>query len=193
MFEIERFIEEIEKANSEGQGAVGDVLARTVSEPNAVLQGLGEPRQAGVQVLHRADDLTILNIVWAPLMVLLPHNHNMWAAIGIYTGREDNVLWERQRDAAKASGATRDIRATRAASLSVKDVFPLGKEGIHSVLNPSEQFTGAIHVYGGDFFAPGRSEWDPDTLQERPFDMDGLQERFQRANRRFQAGRSEGA
>jgi hypothetical protein len=26
--------------------------------------------------------------------------------------------------------------------------------------------TGAIHVYGGDFFGAERSEWDPETLKE---------------------------
>ena len=70
--------------------------------PPASLAGLGEPRVAGLNVLYRADDLTILNVVWAPLMLLLPHNHNMWASIGIYTGREDNIIWEQHRSAVKA-------------------------------------------------------------------------------------------
>ncbi len=29
----------------------------------------------------------------------------------------------------------------------------------------------ALHVYGGDFFAPPHSAWDPETLTERPYDM----------------------
>ena len=28
------------------------------------------------------------------------------------------------------------------------------------------RLTGAIHIYGGDFFAAERSEWDPETLKE---------------------------
>lgn len=28
-------------------------------------------------------------------MSQLPHNHRMWAVIGIYTGREDNIFWRR--------------------------------------------------------------------------------------------------
>jgi predicted metal-dependent enzyme (double-stranded beta helix superfamily) len=178
MFDQERFVDDARRANPEGQGAIVDLLTRTVSEAAAVLQGLGEPQEAGVQTLHRSDNLTILNIIWAPHMVLLPHNHNMWAAIGIYTGREDNILWERH-------GAR--VKAVRAASLSEKDTFPLGKDGIHSVVNPSSRLTGAIHIYGGDFFAPGRSEWDADSLQERPFDIEGLQEKFRVANERFKA------
>jgi len=175
-FDVDRFVEEARKANAEGQGAVSEILARAVSEPGRVLAGLGEPAEAGLGVLYRGEDLTILNVIWAPLMVLLPHNHRMWASIGIYTGREDNIVW-------KAEGSV--IEAKSAASLSEKEVFPLGKDGIHSVVNPIPRLTGAIHIYGGDFFAPGRSEWDPETLKERPFDVEGLRDKFREANERF--------
>lgn len=174
-FDVDRFVEDVRRANAEGQGAVGEVLARAISNPSHVLAGLGEPTEAGFQVLHRSAELTVLNVIWAPLMVLLPHNHNMWASIGIYGGREDNILWKRD-------GST--VEAVRAASLLEREVFPLGKDGIHSVINPIDRLTGAIHIYGGDFFAPGRSEWDAETLQERPFDIEGLQGRFKAANER---------
>ena len=48
------------------------------------------------------------------------------------------------------------------------------------MVNPSAKVTGAIHVYGGDFFAIERSEWDPDSLQERPFDVAKAQRMFAR-------------
>jgi predicted metal-dependent enzyme (double-stranded beta helix superfamily) len=168
-FEIERFVEDLKTANAQGQRGVNEILARAMSEPGSVLAAVGEPETSGFHVLYRADDLTVINVVWAPLMVLLPHNHTMWASIGIYTGREDNILWHRD-------GAT--IEAKGAASLSERQVFSLGTEAIHSVINPIPRLTGAIHVYGGDFFRPGRSEWDPGTLAERPFDLDALRERF---------------
>lgn len=179
--DVERFLEDLRSAVDEGQDAVNEVLGRATSDPQSVLAGLGEPRTAGVQTLHRADDLTVLNVIWAPYMMLLPHNHNMWASISIYTGREDNILWQREGSS---------IRAKRAASLMEKQVFSLGRNGIHSVINPIPRLTGAIHVYGGDFFAPGRSEWDAETLAERPFDVDGLGDRFREANLRFE-GRKE--
>lgn len=178
-FDVERFVDDVKHANAAGQGAVADVLKRAVAEPGTVLAGLGEPSAAGFDILLRSDELTILNVIWAPLMVLQPHNHNMWATIGMYTGREDNIVWKRQ-------GAA--VAAVRAASLCEKDVFPLGKDGIHSVINPIPRLTGAIHIYGGDFFAPGRSEWDPESLEERPFDVDGLRDKFRAANERFGAG-----
>jgi predicted metal-dependent enzyme (double-stranded beta helix superfamily) len=177
-FDLDRFIDDVKRANAEigSQAAVDAVLERTVSEPLSVLRGLGDLKQAGIQTLYRAEDLTILNVIWAPLMVLLPHNHNMWASIGIYTGREDNIIWQRERSV---------VEAVRAVSLSEKEVFPLPDDAIHSVTNPIKRLTGAIHVYGGDFFAPGRSEWDPETLAERPFDIDAARASFREANERF--------
>lgn len=177
-FELERFVDDVSRANADGQHAVDEVLTRAVSHPRRVLAGLGEPRDPGLHVLHHSSDLTILNVIWAPLMVLLPHNHNMWASIGIYSGREDNIIWERE-------GST--IEAKRAASLSEREVFPLPEDGIHSVVNPIPRLTAAIHIYGGDFFAQGRSQWDPETLIERPFEKDALQQRFRDANERFKA------
>ena len=181
--DLDQFIDDVRKANREpdAQRAVDEVLARAVSQPARALAGLGEPRVAGLNVLHRADDLTILNVVWAPLMLLLPHNHNMWASIGIYTGREDNIIWEQKGSA---------VKAAHAASLSEKEVFPLPKDAIHSVTNPIRRLTGAIHVYGGDFFVTaGRSEWDPETLSERPFDLEAARANFREASARFDSGR----
>jgi len=43
---------------------------------------------------------------------------------------------------------------------------------------------GAIHVYGGDFFAASHSEWDPETLLEQPFDMEKNLRLFEQANAR---------
>jgi predicted metal-dependent enzyme (double-stranded beta helix superfamily) len=179
-FDLDRFVEDVKRARGEadGQKAVEEVLRRTLSRPGAVIAGLGEPSEAGIHTLYGADDLTILNVVWAPLMVLLPHNHNMWASIGIYTGREDNIIWRR------SDGA---IEATHAAALSEREVFGLASDAIHSVTNPVERLTGAIHIYGGDFFRPGRSEWDPETLRERPFDLEGARRLFREANERFRA------
>jgi predicted metal-dependent enzyme (double-stranded beta helix superfamily) len=47
----------------------------------------------------------------------------------------------------------------------------LGEDIIHSVTNPIGRLSGAIHVYGGDFFAIERSGWDAERLTEHPHDM----------------------
>jgi hypothetical protein len=45
--------------------------------------------------------------------------------------------------------------------------------------------TGAIHVYGGDFFAAERSEWDSETLLEGRYDAERMARRFEEANTRI--------
>ncbi len=179
MFDLDRFITDCREAVAADPShkAAREIVARAVSDPGGVLKGLGEPAQAGVNKLYHAPDLTILNVVWGPHMTIVPHNHLMWAVIGIYTGREDNIFWRR------LPGDGRHIEAAGAKSLGPGDAEPLGRDIIHTVTNPLGRLTGAIHVYGGDFFTAPRSEWDPETLSERPFDMEKNIRLFEAANR----------
>lgn len=169
MFDRDQFIADCRSALKDAtpEKAVREVVARAVSDPGSVLAGLGAPEQGGVHPLVREPDLTIVNVVWSKFMTILPHNHEMWAVIGIYTGREDNIFWRRIKD---DDGGR--IEAAGARALSQKDAVPLGKDIIHSVTNPINRLSGAIHVYGGDFFGIDRSEWNPETLLERPYDVE---------------------
>lgn len=178
MFDLDQFISDCRAALKEQarQSAVCEVVARAVSDPAAVLKAVGEPRRAEMQTLYRADDLTILNVIWAPWMTLLPHNHQMWAVIGIYTGREDNIFWRR------LPGDEGKVEAAGAKALCEKDAQPLGRDVIHSVTNPIPRLTGAIHVYGGDFFGVPRSEWDSETLLEQSCSGERMARRFEEAN-----------
>ncbi len=185
MFVLEKFIEDCAQAreDDESHKAVHEVVAEAVSDPGGVAAALGEPVGAGFETLYQSDTLTILNFTWAPLMTLMPHNHNMWAVIGLYSGREDNIFWRKEEDCITAAGAK---------SLMPGKAAALGKDIIHSVTNPIEKMTSALHVYGGDFFAPGRSEWDAETLQESPFDFEKSRRIFREANARFNLTKAEG-
>jgi len=183
MFDLDRFIADCRSALAQDSShkAVREVVARAVSEPAAVLGGLGEPKRAELKKLYHAPDLTVLNVVWGPYMTLMPHNHNMWAVIGVYSGREDNIFWRRlpeEKNRVEAAGAK---------ALCVKDAAPLGPDIIHSVTNPIPRLTGAIHVYGGDFFAASRSEWDAETLTERRYSAEKTIRLFEEANRMMAA------
>lgn len=180
MFKKERFIEDCIEAVKEGQAAVREVVTAAVADPSGVISELGEPKHAGISPIYRASDLTIINFAWAPYMNLMPHNHQMFAVIGIYSGREDNIFWKRAGTGIQAAGAK---------SLGVGEVATLGRNIIHSVLNPIGKMTTAIHVYGGDFFEPDepRSEWDHETLIESPWDVEKVKLQFQEAEARFNA------
>jgi len=175
-FDRERFVDDVKRARADGQDAVAEVLARAVSEPSSVIRALGEPRQAKIEALHRDDDLSVFHIVWPPLAVLVPHDHLMWASIGVYAGREDNILW---------SPGGRTIEARDAASVAPKEVFSLPPDAIHSVTNPVEAYTSALHVYGGDLAAAPLSQWDPATLAREPFDVEEGRRILREAEARF--------
>jgi len=113
----------------------------------------------------------------------MPHDHRMWAVIGIYSGREDNIFWRRIKG--DPNGA---VEAAGARALCTKDAEALGRDIIHSVTNPISRHTGALHVYGGDFFAVKRSEWDPETLREQPYDIEKLRRIFDSADKARAAG-----
>ena len=178
MFERDRFIEECRAALREKDvhGAIHELVTKAMSEPAQIVKALGEPQRAGVETLYKADDLTILNLCWGPGMVIQPHDHRMWAVIGIYGGREVNTFFRRGEH-----GLTR--HGTK--ELSTGDTAPLGAAIIHAVTNPLDQLTGAIHVYGGDFFATPRSEWDPTTLEERPYSVEHTMRAFEESNARL--------
>lgn len=197
MFQKDRFVEDCRLAVPDGQKAVREVVLAAVGDPSGIISELGEPTQAGVFPLYHGGDVTVINFVWAPWMTLLPHNHNMFAVIGIYTGREDNMFWRRLPDSGNGSGKASNpgLEAAGADSLGTGQVATLGRDIIHSVANPIAKMTSAIHVYGGDFFNPPapRSQWDHETLIEQPWDMENTRATFRQAEGRYNAGLAAGA
>lgn len=182
MFDIDQFVVECREALVEGEPrrAVREVLERAVADPAPVADALA-PTEGGFTLLHHAPDLTVLHVVWAPGMRIFPHDHNMWAAIGIYAGQEDNEFFRRagpERGTLTPSGGKQ---------LAVGDVTLLGDDTIHAVTNPLTRLTGAIHVYGGDFVNEPRSQWGPGPVEERPYDIEAARQQFADANAAWRA------
>jgi predicted metal-dependent enzyme (double-stranded beta helix superfamily) len=167
MFEVMRFIEACQSAMAAGGGrdAVREILRAAISDPAGIVAALGEPRRAGVEILHRSQSLTILHLAWPASYTQTPHNHLLWSEIGVYSGREDNIFWCR---------STRDagwpIQVTGAAAVHAGSCRSLEQDVIHSVTNPLDRVTAALHVYGGDLYAQPRSMWDGETFAEAPLD-----------------------
>jgi predicted metal-dependent enzyme (double-stranded beta helix superfamily) len=168
-FDRDKFIDDCKSAvkGDNSQRVILEIVEGVVTDYKGVIDAIGKPTRAMIEKLYVADDLTIINVVWAPKMTLMPHNHNTWAINGVYTGREDNIFWRRMKDDEEGK-----IEAAGAKSIAAGEVAKLGKNIVHSVTNPTSAFTGAIHVYGGNFFETERSEWDPMSLLERSYDVE---------------------
>jgi predicted metal-dependent enzyme (double-stranded beta helix superfamily) len=156
--------------------AVRDVLGELVASPASLEQAIGPVERGGITTLHNATDLTVLHVAWTPGMTVNPHEHRMWAAIGMYGGQEDNSFYRRSNSGLETAGGR---------ELPAGDVLVLGDEVIHSVANSRHEFAVALHVYGGDFYAGERSEWDFDTFTERSRDFEGTRRLFDEANARW--------
>jgi predicted metal-dependent enzyme (double-stranded beta helix superfamily) len=162
MFDIDEFVAECMEAvkDPEPRLAVKEVLERAVQRPSEIEAALPATRGELVPI-YASDTLSVLKVIWWPGMRIRPHNHLMWAAIGLYGGQEDNIFYRREGEGITVSGV-RELRTS--------DVTLLGDDTIHAVANPRETLTGAIHVYGGDITSGrGRSEWDDG--REIPFDF----------------------
>lgn len=173
MFDLDQFVVDCIDAVAEPQPrlAVKEVLERAIKHPAEVTAALPAVKSEIVPI-HTSENLSIIKAVWAPGMGFRPHNHLMWAAIGLFGGQEDNTFYRRSGDGIVVSGG-RQLRGG--------DVALLGDDTIHAVRNPLSTLTGAIHVYGGDITArPGRREWDEDSGE-------GVAYNFERTRRYFES------
>ena len=125
-FDLDSFIDECRAANAEANppGAMRELLTRTLAQPEAVGDAL-QPERGGITLLHQASDLTVTHVVWAPGMTLYPHDHRMWAVIGIYTGQEDNAFFRRPTPSA------RTLVESGGKEITTGDVIVLGDHTIH--------------------------------------------------------------
>jgi predicted metal-dependent enzyme (double-stranded beta helix superfamily) len=180
-FDTEAFLAACQDtAVADGHHGVRELLQRTMSTPNDVAEAL-RPDKGGLTTLLQSDDLTVIHVVWAPGMRIYPHDHRMWAVLGIYAGQEDNSFYRR------AESDRRHLVESGGKELRTGDVLTLGDDTIHAVANPTSGLTGAIHVYGGDFVNQPRSQWGPGPMEERPHDYAVTLEQFAAANRAWLA------
>ena len=180
-FSVDSFLGDLHTANADAspRHAVHDVVARAVSDPGAVAQVFGPLTRGQSTVLFRSADLLVLHIVWPPEISVDPHEHNLWAVMGIYRGVEDNTFFRRTDDGV--------IEQQGTVRLEPRDTRIMGEEAIHAVDIPTLAPTGAIHVYGGDLITVERSEFDPVSGAERPFDWKKSEREFEAMNARWQA------
>jgi len=160
--------------------AVEEVLGRAVGNPTAIEAAIGHPSDLPVITpWFNTDELTVLHIVWPPEVNLMAHDHLMWAAIALYGGREDNEVFRPLPDGS--------LEHRQAKTLNRGDTILLGDETVHAVSNPSREWTGAIHVYGGDYFRGGKHMWPHTEQPAVPFDVEVVRQTLSEAATRANA------
>ena len=184
VFSIDQMVADCLEAVQDSGGnpgvAVEEVLARAVSDPAAIESAIGQPQELPViTTWFNTNELTVLHIVWPPEVNLMAHDHLMWATIGLYGGREDNQVFRPLPDGS--------LEHRRARTLRRGDTILLGDDTVHAVANPSREWTGAIHVYGGDYFRGGKHMWPQPEEAAVPFDVDVVRQTLSTAAARAYA------
>ena len=127
----------------------------------------GESIGDTIETLHASPRLTVQRLCWGPGALTDPHDHRMWAVVGVYGGREENRFYERHDGG---------LRRTSGRILDVGEVLCLPPEAIHDASSAGDRWLGGLHVYGGDLFGSERSAWDPGCI-ERPYESVASQRR----------------
>jgi predicted metal-dependent enzyme (double-stranded beta helix superfamily) len=163
VFDVDALVSDCQNALTESQPllAVKEILDRAIAQPDAV--GAALQAAPGVALLHRSAELTIASVVIpAGVPQTLPHDHRMWAVVGIYAGQEDNQFFRRLDNGLTESGGR---------SIQLSETLAMGDDTIHAIRNPRDHSTlAAIHVYGGDLVGAARSMWTRPDYEEQPYD-----------------------
>ena len=166
MYDFQSFIDACETAAAQpdAQVKVRTIIEEWLHHPDeiaTVLKDYGDVSSLDTMVFHSSERLTLIHVTLDPLFIAGPHNHGMWAVVGVYGGREDNTFYK--VDDGRLSVATHK-------SVNAPETLTLGKNIIHAIRNPLDVQLKAIHAYGGDLMRAERSTWDPTTSVETPYD-----------------------
>ena len=121
-------------------------------------------------VIHRADNLTIMCVVWQPDSGAPVHNHNGWAMEGVISGAEFNRNYQRVDDGSTPWYAElEELEPTRVPT-GTTTYLNEPPADIHAV-EIREGKTLAIHVYGLDLIKQWRYRFNLETGVVEPFAM----------------------
>lgn len=118
--------------------------------------------------IYRAEDLSILCVVWPVGSGTPVHNHNGWALEGIISGMERNRNYQRLDDASEPWRARLEEVNPSVVKRGETTSLALPPNDIHAVEIPGDK-TLAIHVYGNDLAKQWRYQFDLETGDVKPF------------------------
>lgn len=160
-FDVDAFVTACRHAAdaSDPTAAVSEVVAAAIADGPSIDAALGTSVYGARDNLFVSPDLTVQRIGWPAGSQSNPHDHRMWAVVGVYEGTEVNRLFQR---------TSHGLVEQSVCSIEQGQVLVLDETAVHAVGNPCRGRTVGLHVYGGDIVGIGRSEWDRDG-REMPF------------------------
>ncbi|HMB72956.1 MAG TPA: hypothetical protein VKQ06_05250 [Gammaproteobacteria bacterium] len=158
---IEKCVAALQSADP--QGSIETILHDAAAGPAVADTVAGYAKFSSLDdlAIHRSESLTLLAGSLPPGFSAAPHNHNLWSVVSVCRGQEDNRFFRRNGDGLEQIGE---------ASVVGPGTLANDADVIHAIRNPLETPLLVLHAYGGDLFATPRSNWDPVTHKEVPYD-----------------------
>ena len=131
--------------------AVKAVLQNALHDPVQFRQSIPAFEENDV-ILFEDECVSIWHCRFEPGHTVPPHDHQMTAVIGVYSGVERNVFFEHDASSGLTQVGEREVQAGQ--------VLQIASKAIHSVACPSEEPCLGIHVYLGCLTEVDRSLFD---------------------------------
>jgi predicted metal-dependent enzyme (double-stranded beta helix superfamily) len=177
-FTIHQLARELEQAmatSTEAQAEVEKRLRSTIEQfgaqtiVDALQAAIPEGASIGEMIVYRSPALTMLYGRIPPHFRSAIHDHTVFASIAQLTGVETSVVYEKNDDGDS-------LRVAREMVGRPGDITSLPADAIHHIENPTDDYSSALHVYGGDFdaVADDRSLWSHDGSKRDSFSFEKL-------------------
>jgi predicted metal-dependent enzyme (double-stranded beta helix superfamily) len=154
----------------EAMAALLTPLQRIIQRPDCLadLEPNGNPDPERGFTIYKADDLSILAVVWQEGSGTPIHNHNGWAIEGVLSGRERNRNYQRLDDGSEPWRARLEEVDPSVVGVGETTCLDLPPNDIHAVEIPGGK-TLAIHIYGLDLSKQWRYQFDLESGEVKPF------------------------
>ena len=152
-FDLDALVSRLKSAvKAESPSAsIKEILQEEMDDPVRVVKGMPHFDEDDV-VLFEDDSISIWFCRFRPGTTVPPHDHQMVATIGVYSGAERNDFFENDPNGT--------IRKSSEVILSAGDVLQIGPSAIHAVGCASSDPCCGIHVYLGRLTEVDRSLFD---------------------------------
>ncbi|MEP1207785.1 MAG: hypothetical protein ABJM29_12830 [Rhizobiaceae bacterium] len=168
-FDVDYLVSQLKSAvEAESPGArVKSILQEEMRDPDRVRAGMPDFEEDDV-ILFEDDEISIWFCRFMPGKNVPPHDHQMMATIGVYSGAESNRFFENDPQGT--------IRESSEVVVSAGEVLQIGPSAIHAVSCASAEPCCGIHVYLGRLTKVERSLFDVPNGQRLKFTDENYQQ-----------------
>ena len=168
-FDVDYLVSQLKDAvEAESPSArVKSILEEEMKNPDRVAAGMPDFEEDEV-VLFEDDQISIWFCRFRPGKTVPPHDHQMMATIGVYSGAERNKFFENDPQGT--------IRESSEVVVSTGEVLQIGPSAIHAVNCASTDPCCGIHVYLGRLTEVKRSLFDIPNGQRMEFTDENYQQ-----------------